>query len=373
LITQVTGIRVGHWTDPIGLTGCTVVLCPPGTLGSGEVRGGAPGTRETDLLRPGMTVNEVHAVLLTGGSAFGLAAADGVVRFLEEQGIGFDTGVARVPIVPAAVLFDLGVGDPQARPGPDAGYEACQNATDQVEEGNVGAGTGATVANLHGRHRAVKGGLGTASKQEGDVVVGAVAAVNAFGEVLDENGDLLAAARPDPEAAAEERTEEGPWPPSTGQPSTSESEGQATEGTAPGNEAGPTRWPPDSRSGGWAGTGPRSEVRQPTGLAQSPEANATPEMTNTTLVVVASNAKLSKERAHLLSLAGHDGIDSAIRPAHTMWDGDTVFSLATGEVEADQRTLEALTVEVVAEAIRRAVLLAQGVPGFPSGRGGLQP
>ena len=372
MITQVTGIRVGHWTDPIGLTGCTVVLCPPGTLGSGEVRGGAPGTRETDLLRPGMTVNEVHAVLLTGGSAFGLAAADGVMRFLEEQGIGFDTGVARVPIVPAAVLFDLAVGDPNARPGAEAGYEACRNVSDQVEEGNVGAGTGATVANLHGRHRAVKGGLGTASRQEGDVLVGALAAVNAFGEVLDENGELMAAARPAPEAAAEERTE-GTWPAPKGPPSTSASEEQATETLWPGSKAGASRWPPDSRSGGWVGTGPRSEGRRPEGLAPSSEANAAPEMTNTTLVVVATNAKLSKERAHLLSLAGHDGIDSAIRPAHTMWDGDTVFSLATGAVEADQRSLEALTVEVVAEAIRRAVLLAKGVPGFPSGRGGLQP
>jgi L-aminopeptidase/D-esterase-like protein len=301
VITSVPGIRVGHWTDPVGLTGCTVVLCPQGTLGSGEVRGGAPGTRETDLLRPGMTVNEVHAVLLTGGSAFGLAAADGVMRYLEEQGIGFDTGVARVPIVPGAVLFDLGVGDPKARPGPDAGYKACQNASEQVPEGNVGAGTGATVANLHGHHRALKGGLGTESKQDGEVVVAALAAVNAWGEVLDEEGELLAAARPDPET------------------------------------------------------------------------NETSEMTSTTLVVVATNARLSKERAHLLSLAGHDGIDSAIRPAHTMWDGDTVFALATGEVDADQRALEALAMDVVAAAIRRAVLLAQSVPGFPSAREGLRP
>src|SRR5205823_11855680 len=149
MITRVPGILVGHWTDPTGRTGCTVVLCPPGTVGSGEVRGGAPGTRETDLLRPGMLVNEVHAVLLTGGSAFGLAAADGVVRFLEERGIGFDAKIARVPIVPAAVLFDLGAGDPTTRPGPVQGYEACAAAGEEVPEGNVGAGTGATVAKLH--------------------------------------------------------------------------------------------------------------------------------------------------------------------------------------------------------------------------------
>ena len=143
MITDVPGVRVGHWTDPVGLTGCTVVLPPPGTVGSGEVRGGAPGTRETDLLRPGMLVEEVHAVLLTGGSAFGLAAADGVMRFLEERGVGFALGAVRIPIVPAAVLFDLGVGDPAARPGPEAGYAACLAADGgPVAEGNVGAGTG---------------------------------------------------------------------------------------------------------------------------------------------------------------------------------------------------------------------------------------
>jgi len=294
---------VGHWTDPVGLTGCTVVLCPPGTIGSGEVRGGAPGTRETDLLRPGMLVQEVNAVLLTGGSAFGLAAADGVVRFLEEQGVGFDTRVARVPIVPAAVLFDLGVGDPAARPGPAEGHEACVAAGERIPEGNAGAGTGATVAKLYGSHRGVKGGLGTASLEEGGVIVGALAAVNAFGEILDEKGEVLAGARP--------------------------------------GEAEP--------------------------------AGASPESTNTTLVVVATNAKLSRERANLLARASHDGIAGTIRPAHTMWDGDVVFTLATGEVEADQRSLEELATQAVMEAIRRGVLLAETVRDFPSAREGEQP
>jgi L-aminopeptidase/D-esterase-like protein len=303
VITRVPGIRVGHWTDLVGLTGCTVVLCPPGTVGSGEVRGGAPGTRETDLLRPGTLVQEVNAILLTGGSAFGLAAADGVVRFLEERGIGFDAKLARVPIVPAAVLFDLGVGDPTARPGSAQGYEACAVAGGEFAEGNAGAGTGATVAKLHGAHRAVKGGLGTASQQEGDEVIGAVAAVNAFGEVLDEGGEVLAGARP-----GEDSDEEAP---------------------------------------------------------ESP--------TNTTLVVVATNAKLSKERANLLARAAHDGISGAIQPAHTMWDGDTVFTLATGEVEADQRSLEELATRVVMEAIRRGVLLAESVRDFPSVREGIEP
>jgi L-aminopeptidase/D-esterase-like protein len=300
VIARVAGIRVGHWTDLEGLTGCTVVLCPQGTTGSGEVRGGAPGTRETDLLRPGTLVQQVDAVLLAGGSAFGLAAADGVMRFLEERGIGFETAVARVPIVPAAVLFDLGLGDPLARPGPDAGYAACLAASEEFAEGNVGAGTGATVAKLHGAHRAVKGGLGTSTAEEGQIVVAALAAVNSLGEVLAEDGEVLAGARPGEDEAGD------PW----------------------------------------------------SGI-----------VTNTTLVVVATNARLSKERAHLLALAAHEGIDAAVRPAHTKWDGDAVFTLATGVAEVDQRALEGMAVAVVASAIRRGVLTAESVPGVPSVRG----
>jgi L-aminopeptidase/D-esterase-like protein len=286
----VTGLRVGSWTDPVGLTGCTAVLCPPGTIGSGEVRGGAPGTRETDLLRPGMLVEEVNAVLLTGGSAFGLAAADGVVRFLEERGTGFDTGVARVPIVPAAVLFDLAVGDPAARPGPEAGHAAAAQATDTFEEGNVGAGTGATV----GPGRRLKGGLGTASSSEGDLVVGALVAVNAYGMVLDEQGEPFLP------------IEDEPAPPFPG--------------------------------------------------------------TNSVVGVVATNAALSKERAHLLALAGHDGIAAAVRPAHTIFDGDTVFSLATGTggTDAPQKVLEELVERTVAQAIRSGVRHASSVAGIPS-------
>jgi L-aminopeptidase/D-esterase-like protein len=297
-----------------------VVLCPPETIASGEVRGGAPGTRETDLLRPGTLVQHVNAVLLTGGSAFGLAAADGVVRYLEERGIGFDAIVAKVPIVPAAVLFDLGVGDPAARPGPDQGYAACASASEEVAEGNVGAGTGATVAKLHGPERAVKGGLGTASIEDGEVIVGALAAVNAVGEVVNDDGSVLAGARDveGPEGPAEQRLPEG--------------------------------WPVESAS-------------------PDPGTEPLPGM-NTTLVVVATNARLSKERAHLLALAAHDGMARAIRPAHTMWDGDTAFALATGVVDADQRRLESMAEETVAEAIRRAVLLAESVPGFPSAKEG---
>jgi L-aminopeptidase/D-esterase-like protein len=296
LITRVRGIRVGHWTDPVGLTGCTVVLPPPGTVASGVVRGGAPGTRETDLLRPGMLVQEAHAVLLTGGSAFGLAAADGVVAFLEEAGVGFDAGPARVPIVPAAVLFDLGVGDPAARPGPAEGRAACEAAADgDVAEGNVGAGTGATVAKVFGVEHGVKGGLGSAAAEDGDLVVGALAAVNALGEIVDAGGEPLAASR-------------------------------------------------------------------------SPDRQESAHPGNTTLVVVATNATLSRERAHLLAQAAHEGISDAVRPAHTIWDGDTVFTLATGRVEADQRVVENLAVAATSDAIRRAVLAADGIPGFPQAR-----
>jgi L-aminopeptidase/D-esterase-like protein len=258
-------------------------------------------------------VHNVNAVLLTGGSAFGLAAADGVMRYLEERGIGFDAGIAKVPIVPAAVLFDLGAGDPSSRPGSADGYAACLAASDDVAEGNVGAGTGATVAKLHGVDRAVKGGLGTASRTQGEVTVGALAAVNALGEVLNEDGTVLAGARP---VASRE---DGPERPET-------------PGGHPGEEPLP-------------------------GM-------------NTTLVVVATNAALSKERAHLLALAAHDGITAAIRPAHTMWDGDAVFALATGPAQAEQRLIEAMVEEATAEAIRRAVLLAQSVPGFPSAKEG---
>jgi L-aminopeptidase/D-esterase-like protein len=305
VITAVRGIRVGHASDHRGLTGCTVVLCPPGTVGSGEVRGGAPATRETDLLRPGMLVNEVHGVLLAGGSAFGLGAAAGVMRYLEERGIGFAAGVAVVPIVPGAALFDLGIGDPKARPGPSEGYGACDAATDRMEEGTVGAGTGATVAKIRGPERQMKGGIGSASATEGSVVVGALFAVNAVGEILAEDGAVLAGVRSGAMGDEEEGRE--PTPP----------------------------WP----DGPW---------------------------TNTIIGVVATNARLSKERAHLLAGSAHDAVSGVVRPAHTIWDGDTVFTLATGQVDAPQDLLEQMANEAVAESIRRGVLRAKGVPGAPS-------
>jgi len=295
MITRVSGVRVGHVTDRTGITGCTVILCPPGTVGSVDVRGGAPGTSETDALRPGTSVDEIHAVVLAGGSAFGLAAATGVQRWLEEHGIGFDTGVARVPIVAAAVLFDLGVGDSSARPDDAGGYAACEAATDvDVEEGSVGAGTGATFAKQPDPAAGWKGGLGTAAVEEGDLVVGALAVVNALGTVVDEDGEPIAENRnPDAE--------------------------------------------PQLRPG-----------------------------INTTLVVVATNASLSKERAQLLAQAGSEGVSLAVTPAHTMWDGDTVFAIATGETDAPQRDLEEMAVEAVGAAIRRGVRSAVSLGGVPA-------
>ena len=295
MITRVAGIRIGHATDLTGITGCTVVLCPSGTTGSVDVKGGAPGTRETDAIRPGTSVNEIHAVLLTGGSAFGLAAAGGVARWLEEREIGFDTGVARVPIVPAAVLFDLAIGDASARPDEAAGYAACEAAAgDDVEEGSVGAGTGATVAKQPDPVAGWKGGVGSASIEEGEVVVSALAVVNALGTVVDEGGAPIA------------------------------------ENRNPGAES--QRWPG----------------------------------ANTTLAVVATNAALSKERAQLLAQAGNEGLSLAVTPAHTMWDGDTVFAIATGEIDAPQRDLEAMASRAVAQAIRRGVRAAVPLGGVPA-------
>jgi len=295
LVTRVGGVRVGHVTDREGITGCTVVLCPPGTTGSVDVRGGAPGTRETDAIRPGTAVNEVHAIVLTGGSAFGLAAASGAQRWLEEREIGFDTRVARVPIVPAAVLFDLGLGDASARPDDAAGYAACESATDgDIEEGSVGAGTGATFAKQPDPVACWKGGLGTAAVEEGDRVVAALAVVNALGTVVDEDGEPIAQNRN-----------------------------------------------PDAEPELWPGT-------------------------NTTLVVIATNASLSKDRAQLLAQAGSEGVSLAVTPAHTMWDGDTVFAVATGEVDASQRDLEQMAMRAVAKAIRRGVRSAVSLGGVPA-------
>jgi L-aminopeptidase/D-esterase-like protein len=316
-ITDVPGIKVGHATNLEALTGCTVVLCEDGAVGGVDQRGGAPGTRETDALHPMHLVQRAHAVVLSGGSAFGLEAASGVVRYLEERGIGFDTGVAKVPIVPAAILFDLSLGDPKVRPDAAMGHAACQAASDgPVAEGNVGAGTGATVGKILGVGRAMKSGLGTASIHlGGGLLVGAIVAVNAFGDVIDPStGAILAGAR-----------------------------------ALGGREA-------------FADT--LAVMKTLVGKAILRFAGRG----NTVIGVVATNARFSKEEVNVVARMAHDGLARAIRPAHTMLDGDTIFALATGKKRTDVNTVGAYAAEMVATAIVRAVKAAEGMEGLPAWR-----
>ncbi|MGH7360681.1 MAG: P1 family peptidase, partial [Candidatus Methylomirabilales bacterium] len=314
-ITAVPGIRVGHFTDLTGVTGCTVLLPEGRAVGGVDVRGSASGTRELDALSPGHLVQEVHGILLAGGSAYGLEAAAGVMRYLEEIGIGFPVGVTVVPIVPAAILFDLTVGDARARPDAAAGYAACQAASaGAVEEGSVGAGTGATVGKLFGMAHAVKGGVGTASRSlAGGVVVGALAVVNAFGDVRDpRSGRILAGAR-DP------------------------AEPRRFADTAAQMQAG--------------------RVKRAFGVAA-----------NTTLAVVATNATFTKVQVTKVAQMGHLGLARVIQPVHTTLDGDVVFALATGGVEADLNTVGMVGADCLAEAILRGILAARGLGGVPSAR-----
>jgi L-aminopeptidase/D-esterase-like protein len=319
-LTDVRGILVGHHTDRSAATGCTVVLCPDGAIAGVSVRGGAPGTRETDLLRPGHLVERVHAVLLSGGSAFGLAAADGVVRYLEEQGVGFKFGNAAIPVVPAAILFDLGLVTSTVRPGPQEGYQACLDALDgPVEEGSVGAGTGATLAKALGMARAVKGGIGTASVELGDgLLVAALVAVNAYGDVYDyRDGRQVAGPRRD--------------------------------------------------GGGFHST---LELLRQAGAAPLPAVHPTLPPTSTTIGVVATNATLTKEQAVRLAEEAQDGLALAIRPCHTLRDGDTLFALATGQQPGpvDAIRLGAAAVEAVALAVLSALEHATGLGGVPAVR-----
>ena len=330
-ITDISGIRVGHYTDVEHATGCTVLLCPEGTVAGVDVRGSAPGTRETDLLRPGNMVEQVHAILLSGGSAYGLDAASGVMRYLEERGIGFRMGDVVVPIVPGAILYDLGFVSSQVRPGPEEGHQACLNASDGgVVEGSVGAGTGATVAKVLGMGRAIKGGLGTASIDLGDgLVVAALVAVNASGDVVD------------PDTG---RTVAGPR----------REEGQGFYSTVD-----LMMQPGFSRQ--------RAQARAQAGGDTPAEVGRE----NTTIGVVATNAPLTKAQVNKLAERGQDGLALAIRPSHTMGDGDLVFALATGtwQGEADRglaTRLGAVAAHVMATAIVRAITQATGLGGMPS-------
>lgn len=309
-ITDVPGVEVGNASNKEGGTGCTVVLFRSGAVGGVDVRGGAPGTREIALLKPENLAQTVHAFYLGGGSAYGLAGAEGVMQYLEEQGIGFDVGVGIVPIVPGAVLFDLPVGNPGVRPDREMGYRACSAASSSnSERGNVGAGTGSSVGKLMGMEFAMKGGLGTASIAVGKLFVGAIAAVNCLGDVIDSDGSIIA---------------------------------------------------------GLLGKNKKSFASSAECIKASYNFQKNLFSGNTTIGVIATNAKLDKAAANKIASMAHDGFARAINPIHTMFDGDTIFCGATGLVPADTTTVGALAAEAMAEAIRDAVKSAQGAYGLPS-------
>lgn len=309
-LTAIDGLRVGHVTDLQGITGCTVILCPPGTIGGVDQRGGAPGTRETDLLRPMHLVSTVTAIMLAGGSAFGLAAADGAMRWCEENGLGYPSSAGYiVPIVPSAILNDLGIGDFRARPDASMGYAACAAASDAVvAEGNVGAGTGCRIAGGRGNNYASKGGLGSSMIELGNgLKIAALVAVNAVGDVLDERGEILAGVR--------------------------------TSADQPG-------------FGNMLNLFRQMMTTPPAAQAEA-----------TVIGVVATNARLTKEDVNKVAQMAHNGLAQAVRPAHTMFDGDTIFSLATGQIEADVNLIGAYAAEVMAQAIRRGIRAASTLGG----------
>ncbi|MBI5563832.1 MAG: P1 family peptidase [Chloroflexi bacterium] len=324
-ITDISGIKVGHAQNDEALTGCTVILCEGGAVGGVDQRGGAPGTRETDLLRPMHLVEKVHAIVLAGGSAFGLDAASGVMRYLEERKVGFDVGVTHVPIVPAAVIFDLAIGRSDVRPDAEMGYQACMNTTNgMIAEGNVGVGTGATVGKILGMGQAMKSGVGTASLEiGGGVIVGAIVVVNAFGDVIDPGTNhIIAGAR---------TVHKGPI------------------------KIGANDYFADTLAvmRGLIG-------RTAVGFASR---------ANTVIGVVATNAKLNKEEINKVAQMAQDGLARMIRPAHTMFDGDTVFALATGDRSADVNIVGAFAAEAFGQAIVRGVRAAKSAGGLPGVNG----
>ena len=320
-ITDVRGIEVGHAQDEEALTGCTVILCRKGAVAGVDVRGGAPGTRETDLLNPINLVEKVHAIVLAGGSAFGLDAASGVMHYLEENKIGFNTGAARVPIVPSAILFDLNLGRADVRPDSAMGaLAAASTASDPPAEGNVGAGTGASVGKMFGMTLAMKSGLGTASMDiGGGVIVGAIVAVNAFGDVIDpKTGEIIAGLRS--------------------------------------GKVGPLR------------IGKKDSFTDTLAMMKTPIGRGVLGLAsrgNTVIGAVATNAKLTKAQATKIAQMAQDGIARTIRPAHTMLDGDVIFALSTGTKKANISTIGAFAAEVMAQAILRAVKMAKAAGGLP--------
>lgn len=320
-ITDVQGIEVGHAQNDEALTGCTVILCRKGAVAGVDVRGGAPGTRETDLLNPINLVQKVHAIVLAGGSAFGLDAASGVMKYLEEKKIGFNTGVARVPIVPAAILFDLSLGRADVRPDSAMGAQAAASASSSPPaEGNVGAGTGASVGKMFGTSLAMKSGLGTASMDiGGGVVVGAIVAVNAVGDVVDpKNGEIIAGLRS--------------------------------------GKVGPLR------------IGKKDSFANTLEMMKTPLGRGVFGLVsrgNTVIGAVATNAKLTKAQATKVAQMAQDGLARTIRPAHTMLDGDVIFALSTGTKKANVSIIGAFAAEVMTQAILRAVKMAKPAGGLP--------
>lgn len=314
-ITDVEGIRVGHANNREAMTGCTVILCEEGAVGGVEIRGSATGTRQIDSLYPVHVVQQVHAILLTGGSSFGLDAAGGVVRYLEERGKGFDVGITHVPVVPTAVIFDLPLGDHRVRPDADMAYQACLHASSEaVEEGSVGVGTGATVGKLFELDRACKGGVGTASLEAGGLVVGALAAVNPLGDVVDERtGEILVGLR----------DEEG-----SGFACTAEL----------------------LRKGIWKKGFGRSSLG------------------NTTIGVVATNVTLNREDTIKVAQMAHNGLARVISPINTTFDGDIVFALSLGQRGGEVNNVGALAEAAIMEAVKRGVMKADGFGMIPAYR-----
>ena len=323
-ITDVRGIEVGHAQNEEALTGCTVILCRKGAVAGVDVRGGAPGTRETDLLDPVNLVEKVHAIVLAGGSAYGLDAASGVMRYLEEQKIGFNTGAAKVPIVPAAILYDLNLGRADVRPDSAMGASAAAAARGFTSappaEGNVGAGTGASVGKMFGAALAMKSGLGTASVEiGGGVIVGAIVAVNAWGDVIDpKSGEIIAGLRS--------------------------------------GKIGPLRIGGKDQFADTLAIMKKMIGRGVLGLASR---------SNTVIGVVATNAKLTKAQATKVARMAQDGLARTVRPAHTMLDGDVIFALSTGTKKANVSTVGAFAAEAISEAIIRAVKAAKSAGGLP--------
>lgn len=310
-LTSIEGIKVGHAQDLEGATGCTVIICQEGAVAGVDVRGGAPGTRETDLLNPLNMMEKVQAVLLTGGSAFGLDAASGVMKYLEEQGIGFDVGVAKVPIVCGAALFDLAIGSSKVRPDKEMGYKACLNAgVNECLEGTIGAGTGATVGKILGPEYAMKGGLGTYALKVGQLMVGAIVAVNCLGDVIDPENKEVAAGVLDEDKNSFRNTEYIML----------------------------------------------SQYDDKKNLFNG----------NTTIGSIITNANLTKAQTNKVASMAHNGYGRTIYPVHTMYDGDTIFSLATGKVEADVNVVGFLAAKVMERAIINGIKNAKSIFGYKS-------